>query len=214
MPDIDLPSLTQQILVEFCKDFIEHPYRCYTEHGIHALFYTKLYNALPEAARYADVGGRKVCVVQKEYPTHDSIGRSRRQHWDIAVIKTPVALPECARAYDHLHLAAVVEFGMNVGRGHLEDDIDRLSDKRANLDLPLAAHFYRFSPSSARVSRRDWAANAESRLRLEDIPSMFPPGSRAIVYFGVVGDTAAYPAALWRVTPDRVEQLEPPEAAV
>jgi hypothetical protein len=44
MPDIDLATLTKEILVEFCKDFIDHPYRCYTEHGLHALFYTKLYN--------------------------------------------------------------------------------------------------------------------------------------------------------------------------
>jgi hypothetical protein len=40
-------------------------------------------------ALYADVGGREMCVIQKEYPTQDSIGRSRRQHWDVAVIKTP-----------------------------------------------------------------------------------------------------------------------------
>src|SRR3954447_26664882 len=101
MPDIDLATLTQQTLVGFCNVTIDHPYRCYTEHGLHALFYTKLYNALPEAARYSDVGGREMCVIQKEYPTDDSIGRSRRQHWDIAVIKTPAVLPECARAYDH-----------------------------------------------------------------------------------------------------------------
>ena len=214
MPDIDLATLTQNTLVDFCRDFIVHPYRCYTEHGLHALFFTKLYNAMPEATRYPDVDGRKMCVIQKEYPTDNSIGRSRRQHWDIAVIKTPVVLPPCVRAYDHLRLSAVVEFGMNVGRIHLEDDIDRLSDKGANVELPLAAHFYRFSPTSARVSRRDWASNAKRRFGPQDIQSMFPPESRAIVYFGVVGDTAPYPAALWCVTADLVEPLVFPEAKV
>ena len=91
------PRLRTKHWSKFCKDFVEHPYRCYTEHGLHALFYTKLYNALPEPALYRDVGGREMCVIQKEYPTHDSIGRSRRQHWDIAVIKTPVVLPETCK---------------------------------------------------------------------------------------------------------------------
>ena len=218
MPDIELAELTPKTLVEFCKDFINNPYRCYTEHGLHALFFTKLYKALPdESTRYVDVAGSEiVCVIQKEYPTHDSIGRSRRQHWDTAVIKTPVVMPNMVRAYDHLRLAAVVEFGTNVGRGHLEDDIDRLSDKRANVDLPLAAHFYRFSPAAARVSRRDWSANAVSRFQLEEIPSMLPPGSPVTVYFGHFGDTTPNPAAaLWQVTADRgVEPLVPLEATV
>ena len=106
---LDHCQLTHDTLVEFCGDFLANPYRCYTEHGLHALFYAQLFAKIPEAVRFPDVRGKKMCVLQKEYPTDHNLDRSRRQHWDIAVIKTPIDLPTCKQAYDRLRLAAVID---------------------------------------------------------------------------------------------------------
>ena len=75
-------ELTEATLVEFCKEFVEHPYLCYTEHGLHALFFARLYAALPPDERYLEFAGKRVSVVQKEYPTHHHLDRPRRQNWD------------------------------------------------------------------------------------------------------------------------------------
>jgi hypothetical protein len=82
------------VATDFCTEFVKNPYLCYTEHGLHALFYTKLYNALTPAERYTEWAAHRVCVIQKEYPTARSLGKPRRQNWDIALIKTP---PESLR---------------------------------------------------------------------------------------------------------------------
>jgi hypothetical protein len=47
----DTAELTESTLVEFCKEFVEHPYLCYTEHGLHALFFARLYERLPSPMR-------------------------------------------------------------------------------------------------------------------------------------------------------------------
>jgi hypothetical protein len=57
-----------------------------------------LYKALPAHLRYPgyekDGNCYKVCAIQKEYPTAHKIGKSIRQNWDIAVIKTPLEIVE------------------------------------------------------------------------------------------------------------------------
>ena len=90
----DAAELTEFALVEFCKEFIEHPYLCYTEHGLHALFFARLYEKLPKSMRYFDFHKHRVCVIQKEYPTDHSLGKSRRQNWDISVITPPAEMPK------------------------------------------------------------------------------------------------------------------------
>lgn len=74
--------------------------------------------------------------------------------------------------YDHLPLAAVIEFGMNADRNHLCGDISRLSHLRANVERPFIAHFYRFSGATKRISRRDWSLDAKGRCELEEIKQM------------------------------------------
>ena len=150
-----------------------------------------------------------MCVTQKEHPTTHHLDRSRRQHWDVAVIKTPIEVPTCNQSYDHLRLGAVIEFGMNVGRDHLIDDISRLSDRRANLDFPLIAHFYRFSEAANRFSRRDWSPKAMSLCRAETIQDMLRPSSPVIVYDGVADTTKPTLTGLLKVTADAIVKLVP-----
>jgi hypothetical protein len=123
----------------FCEQFVINPYLCYTEHGQHAYFFALLYVALPESSRYLHHDGHRVCCIQKEYPTATSLGRSKRQHWDIALIKIPTRTGD-QYAYDYLQLQAVAEFGMNKHIDHLKDDIDRLSHNEANVDDKFAFH--------------------------------------------------------------------------
>jgi hypothetical protein len=81
-----------------------------------------IYQSLPEDRRYIECGGQQMGVVQKEYPTASNLGKSRRQGWDVAVVR-----PDQKDAhYDHMDLWAVVECGMNEAVDHLTDDIDRL----------------------------------------------------------------------------------------
>ncbi len=49
-----LISTVQQALEEFVLNFIEHPYLAYTEHGLHALFFSDLLNRLPSLDRYTE----------------------------------------------------------------------------------------------------------------------------------------------------------------
>src|SRR6266508_1418455 len=103
--------LTRKTIIEFCKEFLLRPYLCYTEHGLHALFFARLYHALPMDARYTRCNGLELCVLQKEYPTAHNLGKSQRQHWDISLVKTPVNAPQRPCCFDYLPLAAVLEFG-------------------------------------------------------------------------------------------------------
>ena len=45
--------------------FLRNPYLCYTEHGLHTLYYTQLFNALTPEQRYLSWAGQQVCVLQK-----------------------------------------------------------------------------------------------------------------------------------------------------
>ncbi|MDK9718772.1 MAG: hypothetical protein OEL57_12835, partial [Trichlorobacter sp.] len=110
----NVTQILEETIEQFIHDFVENPYDCYTEHGQHALFFTKLYNALPEAKQYhmIEVAPGKpvrVCIIQKEYTTKVNLGKKRRQNWDIAVIKKPDDNDQSS--YDYLALSAIVEFG-------------------------------------------------------------------------------------------------------
>ncbi len=62
-------ELVRKVAIDFCIEFTENPYLCYTEHGFHAYFHTMLFNVIPENERFADWKGKKICVIQKEYRT-------------------------------------------------------------------------------------------------------------------------------------------------
>ena len=71
-------EIVRRITKEFCLEFVENPYCCYTEHGLHARLFTRLYNALPDDQRYRCWDGHQVCVIQQEYPTAHDLDKSRR----------------------------------------------------------------------------------------------------------------------------------------
>ena len=154
----DLVELIQNTITKFCHDFLLRPYLCYTEHGMHALFFQQLYNVLPKPIVHFE--GEDVCILQKEYPTANKLGKSRRQHWDIALIKTPIEMPQRRPRFDYLRLAAVIEFGLNCDSKHLEDDIERLCHPDANVDNGFIVHLYRLSSSKAKFSDWDWSPDS------------------------------------------------------
>ena len=159
-------KVIEETLTGFCKEYIADPYLCYTEHGQHALYFTELYNALPENERYVssmlpDEEKIKICRIQKEYPTHDSLGKSKRQNWDISVIKNPVEVTKKKHPFDYLKLEAAIEFGLNSRIDHLVDDFLRLSHSDTNADHRCVVHLYRLSEAGNQISARDWSANAK-----------------------------------------------------
>jgi hypothetical protein len=201
-------DLVRQSIIKFCSEFIKHPYLCYTEHGQHALFYTQLYNSLPITERYTIWQEQKLGVIQKEYPTAGNLGKSKRQHWDIAVIKTPAESTAKNRtSYDYLKLAAVVEFGMNEAMEHLTDDIERICHHDANLEFGFIVHLYRLSePGSLLFSKRDWSSNSTCILPIEQVKklSMDKPVE---IYYGRADSTGKFTSGVWHIHQGKVISL-------
>ena len=146
-----IDHIVQDTIADLCLEFAEQPYLCYTEHGLHALFFNRLYNALSDNQRHFEWEGRRICAVQKEYATAHDLGKSKRQHWDIAVLKNPPAT-KGKHPYDLFEIEAAVEFGLNEGRDHLLEDMRRLSHKSSNVGKGYAVHLYRISEG---LSERD-----------------------------------------------------------
>jgi len=181
--DTNLLELIRKTIHDFCLDFVKHPYTCYTEHGQHALFYSMLMNALPEHQRHITLNGNKVCVLQKEYPTAANLDKSKRQHWDIAILKEPTSrsltiIPD----YDHLPLLAAIEFGMNEAKEHLEEDIRRLCHKESYVDHPFIVHLYRLSVSGQLFSSRDWSSKSPLILDPDQIRKIKNDNPIEIIY--------------------------------
>lgn len=200
-------DIVRQTIIHFCELFIEHPYLCYTEHGQHALFYRNLYYDLPTKQRYTIWEGQKVSVVQKEYPTAGSLGKPRRQHWDIAVIKTPAESIERERSsYDYLKLSAVVEFGMNAEGKHLKEDIRRLCHHEANLIQGFIVHLYRLSKPSALFSNRDWSRSSSRILSPRDVAKI-STGKLVEIYYGIADSTGTYSPQVWCIKQGKMSLL-------
>lgn len=207
----DIAEVIEQTLKEFCLDFLRNPYLCYTEHGLHALFYARLYIALPPADRYLTLDERQVCVLQKEYPTADALGKPKRQHWDIAVLSNPPrSLPGKQPPYDYMRLAAVVEFGLNAAQDHLEDDIQRLRHPGANVDQGYFVHLYRLTAPKAKCSGRDWSnqsAQICSKEQVADLLAQTPLQTPLRGYYGIYDAGGKYPSGLWFIAAGSVTQI-------
>ncbi len=202
----DQAEKTEEVLRDFSKEFVENPYLCYTEHGLHALFFARLYAAFGgDVNRYLDFGGRRVCAIQKEYPTHHHLGRSRRQNWDISVIKLPVERTAEEYPYDHLKLAAVVEFSLNYDEDHVRCDINRLSHGSSNVGRRLIAHLYRLG-YRGRISKRVRSTRSEKIYTKEEILRMVE-GKPVVVYYGLADESGERTSGLWRLSADGEEQL-------
>ena len=183
---------------KFCVGFVHDPYLCYTEHGQHALFYCMLLAELPEQNRYAVWKNQKVCVLQKEYPTAGPLGKPQRQHWDIAVLKTPLESIRATTSFDFLKLLAVVEFGLNEAKTHLEDDLSRLCHKQANLENGFIVHLYRLSESGALFSGRDWSPASPRIVSLEKI-RLLSAGTPIEIFYGMSDSTGTHETGVWHV---------------
>lgn len=200
-------SQIRQTLKDFSLDFVRNPYLYYTEHGQHALVYSMLYNVFSEEQRYITWRDKKVCVIQKEYPTAGKLGKPQRQHWDIAVLKSPPeSIIEGAGSYDYLKLFAVIEFGMNEAKEHLEDDISRLCHPKANLEHAFIVHLYRLSESGNLFSSRDWSSKSKQIVELDEVRSLssqFP----VEIYYGRVGSIDPSDDGAWVVRDGTAQSL-------
>jgi hypothetical protein len=191
-------------IIEFCRIFVLHPYLCYTEHGLHALFYTKLYNNLPEEQRYITYKNQKVCVIQKEYPTAGKLGKPKRQHWDIAILNPEQEDTYTAGcSYDYLKLLAAIEFGMNESREHLEDDIKRLCHDEANLEHRFIVLLYRLSKSGKRFSNRDWSSSSPRIMTTEDVRHL-SVGKPVEIFLGLCDSTGIHANGVWNIRAGQV----------
>ncbi len=192
-------ELIRQTLEQFCLDFLRHPYLCYTEHGQHALYFSTLFAALPEHARFGTWQGQKVSMLQKEYPTATHLGKSQRQHWDIALLKSPLSSRISGpRAYDYLLLQAAIEFGMNEAPEHLRDDIKRLTHPDCNMDYGFVVHLHRLSDAKSHFSGRDWSPTSARFLDRETIHQLVL-GKPVEVYFAVADQTRPTDNGAWLI---------------
>jgi len=173
---ISVENSIKKLLTEFG----DQPYMCYTEHGIHARFY----QILAEAIKNSGIKGTfefqksmQIGLIQKEYPTKNHLGRTQRQHWDIAIIDPKQPKPKNNQhnltGYDFLKLHSVVEFGLNDSLEHLIDDIDRLLHNDSNVELKYIVHLMRSSENSTpKVSRRDLTDKYKNYKDILNIPTV------------------------------------------
>jgi hypothetical protein len=200
-------QIVRKTLVQLGREFMVDPYLCYTEHGLHTRFLSKLYDALPTEERYAECKSKRFCIIQKEYPTAHHLGRSKRQHWDAAIIKTPIIVPSRANAFDYLPLAAVVEFGLNCSLDHLADDIERLCHPQSNVDARFVVHLYRLSGDTDKISGRDLAPHSKMVCPRRSIQEALTKGVDVEVFYGIVDSTRTNLTGLWSLTSRGEERL-------
>ncbi|MEK7396478.1 MAG: hypothetical protein AAB116_06035 [Candidatus Poribacteria bacterium] len=193
----EIDIIVEETIRTFCLEFLTHPYLCYTEHGLHALFYTRLYNALPPQQRYTVWNNQKLCVIQKEYPTAGLLDKPCRQHWDVAVIAThPQSMSNKQPTYDYLRLSAIIEFGLNEAKEHLQDDIMRVSHIEANTDKGYIVHLYRLS--EPKLSGRDWSPKS-ARILSEKQVAELATSHPVTIYYGIWDASGKHETKLCRI---------------
>lgn len=189
-------EIIRKTINEFCQEFVRNPYLCYTEHGQHALFYSMLYAAIPDKQKFIFWDNQKICVIQKEYPTAATLDKPQRQHWDIAVLKSP---PESLRngpgSYDYLKLFAVVEFGLNESEEHLQDDINRLCHQDSNIENRFIIHLYRLSKGGVKFSGRDWSPESPRIKKMHEVKEM-ANGKPIEIFYGLADSTGLYTSGI------------------
>jgi len=199
-----IDKIVKETIREFCLEFMQSPYLCYTEHGLHALFYGSIYSKVPEDIRFFQWEGKKVCIVQKEYPTAEDLDKPQRQHWDIAILQSPPkAVPNKQPSYDYLIPNSVIEFGLNANKEHLVEDIRRLSHPKSYIRNKYVIHLYRISE---RESNRDWSPRSKQILTPGDILTLVK-GADVDVYFGLEDSTGAHESGLWYVNKHGISEL-------
>jgi len=119
-------------------DFAEHPYRHRVEHSLHL----QLYHALADHRQFdvlAPVGtsSLRAGLIHKEWPeTLPGRDADRRGLFDLAVL-APSQLAQASIdqfRQGRIHAPIVVEVGLDYGRAHLEQDLEKLR----NSEVPYA----------------------------------------------------------------------------
>jgi hypothetical protein len=182
---------------------------------VHAYFFARLYAALPNSARYLRDPPIKirVCRIQKEYPTPTRIQKSRRQGWDICLLRDPWRESKTAARglphYDRLDTEAIIEFGLNATRAHLCEDLRRLAHPDVCAERRYAVHLLRVSESSSRVSRRDISRNARPSIDAGNLSWIQEAMAMAATPSVTVLLCRPDPRApqLWRISAEKLEDL-------
>ncbi len=194
-------SIIQDTIKLFCLEFIKNPYLCYTEHGQHALFFERLYRSIPSNQRYDYWDSKKYCVIQKEFPTAGKLGKPTRQHWDIAVIKSPPESIQAKNSYDYLKCEAVIEFGMNEAYDHLKDDVDRICHTKSNIEHGFVVHFHRLSIPGQHVSGRDWSPKSRRIIQRDQLFTLVR-GKPIEIYYGMSDLSGTHENGVWVINQD------------
>jgi hypothetical protein len=196
-------EIIRNTLQAFCCEYVRNPYLCYTEHGYHALFFSDLLASIPESLRYVSFNGQKTCIVQKEYPTAGNLGKSQRQHWDIAVFETPLSSKgETSAGFDYLRLEAVIEFGLNSPEEHLRDDIARITNPYSNTMNGILVHLYRISDARSPFSKRDWSPRSKRILHKEEIYPIIE-NKPVEVFYAMADQTKTRESGAWLISPGK-----------
>jgi hypothetical protein len=137
-----------------------------------------------------------------------NLGKPRRQHWDIAMIKTPPEsrVSDRALSYGYLKLTAAVEFGMNEAEEHLIEDIERLCHPDSNVEQGFIIHLYRLSRPGGRCSNRDWSSRSRLILSKEDVAELArnqPVG----VYCGIHDGAGKCASGAWPLNHGEIDSL-------
>jgi hypothetical protein len=208
MSNEEMVKIVRRTLHAFCTEFLRNPYLCYTEHGQHALFFGQLLAALPLDQQYQTRDKIKVCTVQKEYPTADKLGKPRRQHWDIAVLKRPLTpVPGKAPWYDYLALDAVVEFGLNADLAHFEEDLRRLNHQDSQVAHGFIVHLQRISNG---FSGRDSSPTSKLLHSADDLQKTLKshdPSGVVDVFFARFDGTSAPQSGAWHITTHEIASI-------
>ncbi len=149
---------------------------------------------------------QQICILQKEYPTNATLGKPRRQHWDVTVLSTLPPEKPRKESYDYLPLSACIEFGLNATQEHLEDDIERLGHADANVKQGFIVHLYRLSNAGCKFSGRDWSSNSKQILTPQQVGKL-TAGQSVEIYYGMADSTGKYKSGVWRINGGNVESM-------
>jgi hypothetical protein len=159
-------------------DFAEHPYRHRVEHSLHL----QLYRALADHRQFdvlAPVGtsSLRAGLVHKEWPeTLPGRDADRRGLFDLAVL-APSQLAQASIdqfRQGRIHARIVVEVGLDYGRAHLEQDLEKL--RNSGVPYAYVVHFSRL-PAAGNVEDLLTSAYPNIRTAYAHLP---PAGGSAV----------------------------------
>jgi hypothetical protein len=159
-------------------DFAEHPYRHRVEHSLHLQLYGALVGHLQfDVLAPVGTSSLRAGLIHKEWPeTRPGRDTDRRGLFDLAVL-APSQLAQASIdqfRQGRIHAPIVVEVGLDYGRAHLEQDLEKLR----NSEVPYAyvVHFSRL-PGGGMIEDLLTADYPNIRTAYAHVP---PTGGRAV----------------------------------